>query len=78
MFVACQLALPLMCDTIEQGLARGAAIVNVTSLEEIAAAVAFLGADEASFITGTNLLVDGGVTCATGHPNLLDAFGYPS
>ena len=152
-FVACQLALPLLGATIEQGLARGAAIVNVTSLdavagdagmtaysaakagalnftrslalelapqrirvnsvapgavdtpmtvattgnaevaalfakaiplgrfafpEEIAAAVAFLGADEASFITGTNLLVDGGVTCATGHPNLLDAFGYPS
>jgi NAD(P)-dependent dehydrogenase (short-subunit alcohol dehydrogenase family) len=28
--------------------------------EEVAAAIAFLGSDEASFITGTSLLVDGG------------------
>ena len=30
--------------------------------DEVAAAIAFLAADEASFITGTNLLVDGGYT----------------
>lgn len=30
--------------------------------EEVAAAIAFLASDEASFITGTNLLVDGGYT----------------
>lgn len=43
--------------------------------EEIAAAIAFLAADEASFVVGANLLVDGGVTAATGHPDLLRAFG---
>jgi len=42
--------------------------------EEIASAIAFLAADEASFITGANLLVDGGVSASTGHPNLLRLF----
>ena len=42
--------------------------------EEIAAAIAFLAADEASFIIGANLLVDGGVTAGTGHPNLMRLF----
>jgi meso-butanediol dehydrogenase / (S,S)-butanediol dehydrogenase / diacetyl reductase len=43
--------------------------------EEIAAAIAFLAADEASFVNGANLLVDGGVTAGTGHPDLLTIFG---
>jgi meso-butanediol dehydrogenase/(S,S)-butanediol dehydrogenase/diacetyl reductase len=42
---------------------------------EIAAAVAFLAADEASFVNGANLLVDGGVTAGTGHPDVLSLFG---
>ncbi len=42
---------------------------------EIAAAVAFLAAEEASFVNGANLLVDGGVTAGTGHPDVLALFG---
>lgn len=41
---------------------------------EVAAAVAFLAAEEASFVNGANLLVDGGVTARTGHPDLMTLF----
>ena len=42
--------------------------------QEIAAAIAFLAADEASFVNGANLLVDGGVTAGTGHPDVMSLF----
>lgn len=34
-----------------------------------------MAADEASFVNGANLLVDGGVTAGTGHPDSLALFG---
>jgi meso-butanediol dehydrogenase/(S,S)-butanediol dehydrogenase/diacetyl reductase len=42
---------------------------------EIAAAVAFAAADEAGFMTGANLVIDGGLTAGTGHPDLIAHYG---
>ncbi len=47
-------------------LARWYPVGRVGRPEDIAAAVAFMAADEASFINGANLVVDGGLTAGMG------------
>ena len=37
--------------------------------EEVASAIAFLASDDATYITGAALVIDGGVTASTGQPN---------
>jgi NAD(P)-dependent dehydrogenase (short-subunit alcohol dehydrogenase family) len=46
----------------ENAGAQGTPMGRVGRPEEIAAAIVFLASDEASFITGTTLLADGGYT----------------
>lgn len=47
------------------------ALKRVGEPEDIAAATAFLASEDASFITGVNLPVDGGVSASNGQPNFM-------
>ncbi|MEO0690787.1 MAG: SDR family oxidoreductase [Pseudomonadota bacterium] len=47
------------------------AIKRVGEPEDIAAACAFLASEDASFITGVNLPVDGGISASNGQPNFM-------
>ena len=68
------LAAPLIANpTLSAGYRELIPMGRVGRAEEIAGAVAFLASEDASYMTGTMIVVDGGVTAATGQPNFTRA-----
>lgn len=59
-------AKPGLADT----LAASIPLRRVAAPEEVAAAIAFLASDDASFVNGVTLAVDGGLTAWSGVPDL--------
>lgn len=53
---------------IMQGFADRLPMGRMGTADEMAGAVLYLASDDASYVTGTNLVVDGGLTAGTGQP----------
>jgi meso-butanediol dehydrogenase/(S,S)-butanediol dehydrogenase/diacetyl reductase len=62
-------------DAVMGAYVRAIPMARFGSPEEVAGAIAFLASDDASYITGHALVVDGGLTACTGQPNLRRELG---
>lgn len=58
-------------DALMEAFMQRVPLERIGEPEDITAAAASLASEDASFITGVNLPVDGGVTASNGQPNFL-------
>ncbi len=62
-------------EEMVQAFMQRVALGRIGEPEDIAGAAAFLASEDAAFITGVNLPVDGGVSASNGQPNFLAHMG---
>ena len=60
----------LSVPAVREAFASRIPLGRAAEPHEVAAAIAFLASNDASFITGVNLPVDGGLTASNGQPNV--------
>jgi len=61
---------PRLVEEYERAIPMG----RVGEADEVADAIAFLASDDARYVTGQALAIDGGLTCHTGQPNFTRYF----
>jgi meso-butanediol dehydrogenase/(S,S)-butanediol dehydrogenase/diacetyl reductase len=66
--------LDLMPQALKDAYAERVPMRRGARPDEIAAMIAFLASEDASYITGTNIPVDGGLTAHTGAPDMMDFY----
>ena len=73
--------MPITLEDVEEArrnMARGQPIPRAGKPEDIAAMATFLASDEAEWVTGTAMVVDGGMNTGNARINFAPGFSGPS